>query len=214
MPRKLRNLKKIEVYKKKGRLLDVGVGTGLFLNLAKNHGWIIYGIDISKYATSKLAKKIKARIFLGDIIDAPFKKNFFDVINMRHTIEHTKDPKKTLLKAFWLLKLGGIIYISTPNSYGFHARVFGKDWPHWSPPFHLHFFSKISLCQLIREAGFQILMTETEEITIHDWVKFLINRMGWRLNYQQPSTLSKNLDKLLARTGLGEGLVVVAKKLT
>lgn len=211
LPRNLRNLKKIEAYKNGGRLLDVGIGTGLFIKLAKNSGWEVYGIDISKYAASKLAKD-KVKIVLGELKDSSFKKSFFDVINMRHTIEHTKDPKELLLKAFSLLKKGGLIYISTPNSYGFHAKVFGETWPHWSLPFHLHFFSKSSLCRLAEGTGFKILIVETEEITIYDWVKFLISRSGLGLNYQQPSNFSKILDKFLARGGFGEGLVVIAKK--
>lgn len=214
VPRNLRILRLIESYKKNGRLLDVGVGTGLFLSLAKSYGWEIYGLDISRYATRNLAKKLKIKICHEELRDATFKKSFFDVINMRHTIEHIKNPEEALAKAYLLLKPGGILCISTPNSFGFHAKVFGKAWPHWSLPYHLHFFSKKSLCQLVKNVGLQILEAKTEEITVDDWPKFLISRLDWPVNYHRPSILSKLLDRFLAQIGWGEGLIVVARKRT
>lgn len=210
-PRNLRVLKAIEVFKKSGRLLDVGIGTGLFLRLAKEHGWNVYGIDVSSYAVNKV-KKYGFKIVKRSLEKSPFKDNSFDVINMRHSIEHMRDPSGALVKAYQLLKPGGIICITTPNSFGAHAKIFGKDWPHLSLPYHLHFFSKQSLSKIVENAGFAVLQLKTEELTIYDIFKLILFKLGIPVKYQNPSWLTFFVNNLLAITGLGEGILLIAKK--
>lgn len=210
-PRNLRILKSIEFFKKTGKLADVGIGTGLFLKIAREHGWDVFGIDISNYALGRV-KKNGIKLFQGQLENVSFKDNFFDVVNMRHSIEHMKNPNKVLAKAYKILKPGGIICIATPNSFGIHARIFGEDWPHLSLPYHLHFFSKKSLSRLIKDAGFKILQIKTEELTSYDVFKLLLFRLGLPVKYKNPSRIGFMVNKLLVKMGLGEGLVVLAQK--
>lgn len=52
-------LKKIEKFlPNKGKLLDVGSATGFFLEIAKNRGWDIFGVEISEYAASRSREKL------------------------------------------------------------------------------------------------------------------------------------------------------------
>ncbi|MBI3485650.1 class I SAM-dependent methyltransferase, partial [Candidatus Daviesbacteria bacterium] len=164
-PRNLRLLELVEKYQTSGNFLDIGVGSGLMLKLSRRHGFKTYGVDVSEYAIARLKKIVKAKLFCGDLKDLNLPKNFFDVINMRHSIEHLKDPQNSLKEVFKLLKPGGIICIATPNSFGLHAKLYGQDWPHLSLPYHLHFFSKQSLKDLVISSGFEILDQKTEELT-------------------------------------------------
>lgn len=211
LPRNLRILQTIESFKKSGKILDVGIGTGLFLRLAKKHGWQTFGVDASNYAYNRV-RKYGHKLFKGDLEDVDFENNLFDAINMRHVIEHIPDPKKALIKAYKILKPGGIICIATPDSFGFHAKIFGKDWPHLSLPYHLHFFSKNSLSKLVEDSGFEVLQIETEELTIYDIFKLLLFKLGFPIKYQNPTLLSFKLNNLLAKFGFGEGIVIVAKR--
>lgn len=211
LPRNLRVLRAIESFKKSGRLLDVGIGTGLLLKLAKGRGWNVQGTDVSSYAIGK-AKKYGFEIFKGRLEESTFKDIFFDVVNMRHSLEHMEDPSKALVRAYQILKPGGIICITTPNSFGAHAKIFGKDWPHLSLPYHLHFFSKQSLSRLVEDAGFVILQLKTEELTIYDIFKLFLFKIGLPVKYQNPSWLTFFVNNLLASVGLGEGLLLIAKK--
>lgn len=212
VPRNLRILRLIEKYSSPKKILDVGVGTGLFLYLAQQSGWQIYGADVSKYAINKLSKELKGEFYCGSLEKASLKKNSFDAINMRHALEHIKNPLKTLKCTYKLLKPGGVISVAVPNSFGLHAKFYSKDWPHWDKTHHVNFFSMQSLQELMRSAGFEIVLTKTEELTIFDLLKYLICKAGLKINYKRPMRVSLILDKLLALLGLGEGLVVVCKK--
>lgn len=211
LPRNLRILNLIEEYRKSGRILDVGIGTGLFLKLAKKHGWDVYGIDVSEYAITRLRKR-DFKLFKGEFSKSSLNDNFFDVVNMRHSLEHIKDPRKALLKAYNILKPGGILCIATPDSFSIHAKLAGKYWPHLSTPYHLHFFSKKTLSDLVEEMGFKVLKLKTEELTIYDIFKLLFFRLGISVPYRNPSKITKIFNQILAKIGLGEGLVLMAKK--
>ena len=211
-PRNLRILEEIEVFKKLGKLLDVGIGTGLFLKIAREHGWKVIGVDVSSYSVNK-AKKYGFEVYKEELGTIPFGNNFFDVVNMRHSIEHVENPKKVLTEAYKILKPGGVICIATPNSFGIHARIFGKDWPHLSLPYHLHFFSKKSLSTLVESIGFKVLQLKTEELTIYDVFKLFLFKIGIPIKYQNPSKFAIFVNNLLATLGLGEGILLIAKKI-
>ncbi len=212
VPRNLRILKSIQKYKLDGKLLDVGIGTGLFLQLAAKNNWQTYGVDISKYAINLAKKKTKAKLFLGDLAKLNLENNFFDVINMRHSIEHMQSPELVLKNAFKILKPGGLICIATPNSYGLHAKFFGNLWPHLSLPYHLHFFSKDSLSTIVKQQGFLVLELKTEELSSYELFKLTLNKFGIRCNIGNPSKVSLLINQLLANLGWGEGLLIIAQK--
>lgn len=212
LPRNIRNLEEIKKCKNSGKLLDVGIGTGSFLRLAQKSGFDVLGVDISDYTVKKVREKFNLAAVKGELTKIDFRNERFDVINMRHTIEHIKKPVEALKKAYKLLKPGGIIYISTPNSFGVHARIYGREWPHWSYPYHLHFFSKKTLSNLILNAGLEITVLKTEEITIYNSIYAIFKKTGITKKLYNPGRLSRFVDNFLAKIGLGEGLVLIARK--
>ena len=213
IPRNMRNVLLIEKYATVGSsriVLDVGVGTGLFIRLMKDRGWIMHGTDISEYALNNVQKQFGVSVFYGGLSSMD-QLPIYDAINMRHSIEHMTDPLKELLCAFKLLKNHGVLCVSTPNCHGIHAYVYGKRWPHWSPPYHLNFYSKKSLNALVRQAGFTILRYGTEELSIHDPLRYFLDIIGFPVDYKVPP-ISRLIDNTLAKVGLGEGLILIAKK--
>ncbi len=211
-PRNLRILKELEKYSKKGKVLDIGVGSGLFLKLAKKNSWDVFGSDVSEYAIDRLKKDYPKKLKVGKLNKATYPKDFFDAVNLRHTIEHLDNPEETLKIIFSILKPGGVIAIATPNSYGLHALVLGKDWPHWSLPYHLHFFSKTSLKELVEKCGFKVLTLKTEELTSYDFLKLILFKLKLKKGFNNPSKLSILINNSLVKIDQGEGLFLIAKK--
>lgn len=110
------HLNEITKIKKSGKLLDIGCGSGNFLNEARKYGFDVYGIDISEYVTEK-AKRIYGlkNIKSGKLTNGSFKKGFFDVITMNDVIEHVDNPNEILNLANSFLKKDGLLLVYTIN---------------------------------------------------------------------------------------------------
>lgn len=215
-PRNARIVNLIQQYKKAGLLLDIGVGTGLFMEIAAKRGFEVYGLDVSDYAIVGVSKRLKLkpgkRLITSELESQTFTHNFFDVVNLRHSIEHVTDPDRLLKNVFDILKPGGIVTIATPNSFGWHAKVFKELWPHWSRPYHIQFFSRQSLNEIVGKTGFNILISKTEELTNYDLLRAFLRKIGLPISYNRATLLTKLMNNLLAKIGHGEGLLVLAQK--
>jgi 2-polyprenyl-3-methyl-5-hydroxy-6-metoxy-1,4-benzoquinol methylase len=137
----------------RGRLLDVGAGSGWLVEHMSRLGWQAEGLDFDPQSvTSALARGL---IFHhGGLQQQNFPEASFDAVTMSHCIEHVHDPLDWLAEARRILKPGGRLALATPNSASFcHAR-FGASWFPLDPPRHLHLFNRKAMTALVRRAGF------------------------------------------------------------
>lgn len=95
------------------RLLDVGAGSGEFLNMAREFGFEIEGNEISEEAIS-IAEQRYDIALRPQPLEKDERTDFFDVVTMWGLIEHVVEPLSILNQAFRLLRGGGILYIYTP----------------------------------------------------------------------------------------------------
>ncbi len=116
-------LQQIEKCSQKGRLLDIGCGPGFFLNLAKQSGWDVQGVDISKYAAKHAKDKFNIDVKVGRIENLNLKEKDFDVITLFDFIEHAQNPDVVFSKAYSLLKKRGILFITTDNQESLIVRL-------------------------------------------------------------------------------------------
>ena len=92
------------------KLLDVGCSSGAFLNLARNEGWDVYGVEPSKEAAEFARKNYNLNIHRGDFNSFETKSKF-DCITFWASLEYNSDVRKTINKANKLLKKGGLLLI-------------------------------------------------------------------------------------------------------
>ncbi len=97
------------------RLLDVGCGTGVFLDIARKRGWDVTGIDACESAVRIATEDFGVKTIHGAFDAEHFSDDSFDVITMLDFIEHVTDPLKTINTARSLLKNDGHILMTTPN---------------------------------------------------------------------------------------------------
>ena len=128
----------------KGRILDIGAGTGDFLLEAKNQNWEILGIEPNDKAKGiALGKGIK----FGDTIEK-LESNSFDVITMWHVLEHVPDVEHQVAELKRLLKPSGTIVIAVPNFKSYDAKYYKEFWAAYDVPRHLWHFSKTAIERL------------------------------------------------------------------
>lgn len=145
------HLKRLNKYfPNKGKLLDVGACTGVFMNLSHKKGWKVWGIEPSKWAVRQAkGLNIENNILKPDL----FPKSFFEVITIWDVIEHFSDPLKALQTVFDYLKPGGVLAMTTMDVDSLTAKLLGKTWP-WYMRMHRVYFSKRTMKQILEKAGF------------------------------------------------------------
>lgn len=148
-------MKKIKKFKKTGRILDVGCGPGYFLAVAKKNGWKTQGVEVSKIAAGYAKKKFGINVFAGELLDAGYPNEYFDVVTLWHVLAHLPNPSETLTEANRVLKKDGLLVLTVPNITGFQAKVFKEYWFHLDVPRHLYFFGSGVLRQMLRKSGFR-----------------------------------------------------------
>ena len=152
-----------------GRLLDIGCGDGAFMARMRQMGWEVTGIEPDLAAAENARKKFDLNhIHAGFLEDAGFADNSFDAVTMAHVIEHLPDPIKTIRECRRILRPGGKLVITTPNSKSLGERWFGKHWRGWEPPRHLFLFTVESLQTCAHKADFTKCEVRTSSTTAFD----------------------------------------------
>lgn len=170
----------IRKYSRVGPVLDVGCGRGLTLGNLKSFGYQPFGIELSDQAAQHAREVVGAEVFVGDICEAPYPEESFEVVILWHSLEHFDDPVSVLERAHSLLKPEGLIAIAVPNFGSLQSRVAKTSWFHLDLPRHYYHFSLRSLCRLLDRFSFEPLKTSTLslEMNPYGWLQSAYNGMG------------------------------------
>jgi len=147
--------------KQSGSLLDLGCSSGGFLGFFRSSSWKLYGIEMSPDCAKRAGARTGAQVFVGDILDAPFHSESFDVITCFDVLEHLYEPKCVMARVREWLKPEGIFYVQVPNVDSAEGRVFGSYWHGLELPRHLFHYSPTSLKFLAESAGLRVVALET-----------------------------------------------------
>jgi SAM-dependent methyltransferase len=141
--------------KQTGTLLDIGAGTGYFLNRLKEDGWTITGIEKSaaarEYAERKFGLAFHDPEYLPQL---PALSQ--DVVSLWHVLEHIEKPNETLQLIHKLLKDDGTAIIALPNKNSADALYYKENWAAYDVPRHLWHFSPNAVKMLAEKHGFRI----------------------------------------------------------
>ncbi len=155
-------------------LLDVGCYTGVFVEIAGQHGWDAWGLEPSQWAVAQ-AQARGLRVAQGTLDTASLPEAHFDVVTMWDVIEHLTDPRGALDQVYRLLKPGGLLVAHTIDVDSLFARLMGPRWP-WLMEMHLYYFSQRSLRAMLEKCGFQVLSDRPQGRYLR--LGYLTNRVG------------------------------------
>ena len=148
------------------KVLDVGTGTGTFLEVMERHGLQGTGIEINRACVKYGVERRGRRLLQGSIervTDLP--PSWFDAATLIQTLEHVGNPVATLRAVRRYLKPGGLLYVDVPN-YDFLLsrveRVLRSNLTrHWDPTAHLYYFTMRTLRLVVEAAGYRCTQTST-----------------------------------------------------
>ena len=156
-------------------ILEIGPGLGDVMAHLSARGHDVVGLDLSVAIRDAIHRKYGLQVLVEDISGlsqrAPAR---WDVVVMRHVLEHFESPVSALQSAAQLLRPGGKLYVAVPNMDSWHRR-----WRGWSgyEPYHLHFFGATSLTRALHRARLDIVRIGTYE-SLSGWTNTLWRSFG------------------------------------
>lgn len=134
-------------------LLDIGCGTGHFIETCKDAGWSVSGVEPNNTARTR-AQKTTPNIYeqLDDIAH-----NNIDVITMWHVLEHIPDINHLLSTVHSLLTKNGRFVVAVPNINSYDAQLYKQHWAAYDVPRHLYHFSSSTMAKMMKKHNFKIV---------------------------------------------------------
>ena len=132
----------------KGEILDIGCGTGAFLNTMKAAGWGITGLEPDETARKKandlynISPQSPEQLF-------ELKPASYHAITMWHVLEHVHELHAYVKQLASLITPQGRIFIAVPNYTSKDAEIYREYWAAYDVPRHLYHFSPASMEQLL-----------------------------------------------------------------
>jgi len=148
--------------KQKGKILDIGCGSGRYLMKLKDAK--MYLVDFSEEMINLAKpKKIDAEFFVADMTKLPFERNFFDsaiCISSLHCIETKSKRQKAVKELFRVLKPGTICLIGVWNLKAKRFKNSPKEkyigWTDKGQRYY-YLYDEKEIHDLFRKTGFEIL---------------------------------------------------------
>lgn len=158
----------IKKFKPEGRLIDIGCGGGGFLEIARNAGYEVSGIEPNANVVSPLINKYGFDIFCGTLEEAfdrgAIKPDSYDIITLLDTLEHVPNPREILSLVTKALKCGGLAVMRVPNvkyfllKYKLLSPFLGERINYLDPDYHIYYFNEKNLSFLIEtHCGLEVL---------------------------------------------------------
>lgn len=185
-----------ELRNQKGRLLEIGCGTGRFGQVLLDRGWSVVGVEPSPVAADH-ARSRGIEVHQGTMSTLPEPDQLFDAVLFRHSLEHVVFPREELRRAAALLKPGGKLLVEVPNFGCWQVKKFKENWFNISLPMHRTHFTADGLRSATEAAGLDVskLWFTTGSLSIPASLEHKI--FGRWLHRGQLSTLAITLLALL-----------------
>jgi cyclopropane fatty-acyl-phospholipid synthase-like methyltransferase len=132
------------------------------MEAAAEQGFDVHGVEFSAVAISLASPSVRDRIVRGDVNALLGQtEERFDVVTAFDIIEHVQSPARFLQDIREILRPGGILAISSPDTGHFLRYIMGAKWPMLQPMQHTVLFSRRSIAALLERCGFRDVRVET-----------------------------------------------------
>jgi SAM-dependent methyltransferase len=155
----------------KGRYLDIGCGSGSVLYFFKKAVWEVKGLELSPVFANHVKQTLGIDVDVINFLEYNHSGEKYDLVSLRHVLEHLPDSKLAMSKISSMLKDGsGYAHFEFPNINSLTHRIqrfrnrfkfLGKKYKPGYAPGHCNEFCKSSFKYLLKETGFELVRWET-----------------------------------------------------
>jgi SAM-dependent methyltransferase len=179
------------------RLLEIGCGHGFMLGRLE-HEFETYGVDISRYAIDQVG------------VFAP--KSICAVADVEKQLpEHLENPLAAVRRIATLLRPGGILFFSIPNTESIGARWKGKDWYAHQDPTHCSLLAPDRWLEIVAEAGLDVSKESADGYWDLPYIRSLPVWLQFPV-FIVPTAFSCLVGRAILPARCGENLLIFARK--
>jgi SAM-dependent methyltransferase len=207
----------------RGRLIEVGAGSGGFVRVALARGWKVDATEVSESGLQAL-RATGATVFAGDLASGNYADAQFDLVVSVEVIEHLPAPLDHVREMWRVTRPGGLLILTTPNFNGLSRRHLGIRWRVIDPE-HLGYFTPSTLSRLLRDVGYTSVRVRARSLDVLSWRRCGGPREVARFDPQVSAHLRDTVERsrglrigkavvnaALEATGLGDSLSVWARR--
>ncbi len=199
-------LHQIPASRLRGRLLDIGAGSGILIEQARKLGLEAMGVEPSiELQTRAVQHGLNVHLGVLPHIDI---RGPFDIITVVDVIEHVSDPIGLLRQARELLAPDGMLLVATPDRGSVAARLMGWKWWHYRVA-HIGYFDRATLGATIERSGFGLSALKRPS-----W-RFPASYLLERVTSYGPKALQfkppEMLDRLIVPLNLRDSMLAICK---
>lgn len=151
----------------RGRLLEVGAGSGGFVRVALARGWKVDATEISDSGL-KMLHQSGATVFAGDVGAACYPEAMFDLVVSLEVLEHLPVPLGHLHELSRVTRPGGLLLLTTPNFNGLSRWWLGIRWRVIDPE-HLGYFTPATLSRALYQVGYRQVRVRSRSLDVLSW---------------------------------------------
>ena len=154
-----------------GKMLEIGCGNGRLLQHARDDGWDVQGLELSPLLAESVSKTLHIPVDVANFLEYEVQdRDRYDVVLLRHVLEHLPDSRKALMSIRRMLTDTGYAHLEFPNidaldlrwkrflrKTGIHRKTYAETYR----PGHCNEFCRDSFEHLLSVTGFKLLVWET-----------------------------------------------------
>jgi 2-polyprenyl-3-methyl-5-hydroxy-6-metoxy-1,4-benzoquinol methylase/RimJ/RimL family protein N-acetyltransferase len=213
-----------------GRILEVGCGTGDLLELLRDRGFDVQGIEPSDYAAGLARERgldVRTMTLEQLVAESGEAPPGYDAVLLVYVLEHIPHAAEMLRGVHRLLATRGLLFISVPNDFNPLQLAAQRELdtePWWiAIPDHINYFDVESLSALTLQLGFQavdVLADFPMELFLLMGLNYIGNAdlgatcHAYRVAAERsmPSDVRRSLFRSFAANGIGRNLHMFVRK--
>lgn len=139
------------------KLIDIGCGTGYFLNQMHSNGYTTKGVERSPEARRFCIDNFGLDVVSPEYLFDDLVQEKFELATMWHVLEHLYDPHKYLKAIHKILKDESYLFVAVPNYKSYDAEYYRQFWAGYDVPRHLWHFDAPTVTNLVEGVGFKLV---------------------------------------------------------
>jgi len=194
------------------RLLEVGSGMG-HLSGQLSAWFEAYGIDLNHWAinASKTAAG-QACLQTASAQELPYRGGVFNVVIIKHIVEHLPDPAKAIREIGRVTEKDGILILATPNLGSMLKPWKGEKWIGYQDPTHISLKAPHEWISLIQEAGFELIRVFSDGFWDVPYIRF-VPRQLQKLFFGSLGGIQAISGFVFLPMRWGESIIIIARKI-